>query len=287
MTPALSIRNVSKTYGNVRAVDAVSLTINPGERVALLGASGSGKSTLIRLASGLLTADQEPGDISVFGGLVQANGRLASDVRHVRRRIGLIFQKFNLVNRLSVKTNVLLGALGRNSSLRGVLGMFKASDRAAADAALAEVGIANHAAKRAEHLSGGQQQRAAIARALVQQARIIIADEPIASLDPKSAKRVMDLLAELNRKKGLTLLVSLHQVDYARAYFDRVVAMRDGSVVFDGPAARLTPEFLTELYGASADELILPDQTGPKADIEAGILDVQRTHAAETLARAS
>ena len=287
MTPALSVRNVSKTYGTVRAVAAVSLTINPGERVALIGASGSGKSTLIRLASGLLTADREPGDVRVFGEMVQANGKLAPDVRHVRRRIGLIFQRFNLVNRLSVKTNVLLGALGRNSALRGVLGMFKASDRAAADAALADVGNAAHAAKRAEQLSGGQQQRAAIARALVQQAQIIIADEPIASLDPKSAKRVMDLLAALNRDKGITLLVSLHQVDYARAYFERVVAMRDGVVVFDGPAAKLTPEFLTELYGASAEELILPDQTGPAVELDAATLPVERTRAAEMLARVS
>jgi phosphonate transport system ATP-binding protein len=287
MTAALTVRNLSKTYGSVCAVNAVSLTINPGERVALIGASGSGKSTLIRLVSGLLTADREPGDVHVFGDLVQANGRLAPDVRHTRRRIGLIFQKFNLVNRLSVTTNVLLGALGRNSSLRGVFGMFKAEDRKAATAALNEVGIGEHASKRAENLSGGQQQRAAIARALVQQAQIVIADEPIASLDPKSAKRVMDLLAELNRKKGITLLVSLHQVDYARAYFDRVIAMRAGVVVFDGPAARLTPEFLTELYGASAEELILPGQISPAADLEGGNLDVQRTRAAETLARVS
>jgi phosphonate transport system ATP-binding protein len=286
-SPALSVLNLSKSYGAVTAVNAVSISIAAGERVALIGASGSGKSTLIRMASGLLEADRDVGEVRIFGELVQANGRLASDVRMVRRRVGLIFQKFNLVNRLSVTTNVLIGSLGRHSSLRGLLGLFSKEDRHNARIALAEVGISEHAKKRAEQLSGGQQQRAAIARALVQQAEIIVADEPIASLDPKSAKRVMDLLAELNRKKGITLLVSLHQVDYARAYFDRVIAMRQGTVVFDGPADRLTPSFLTELYGASAEELILPGQSGPGTDFEGGILDVQRIRAAEDIARAS
>ncbi|MGQ4275398.1 phosphonate ABC transporter ATP-binding protein [Terrihabitans sp. B22-R8] len=287
MSAAISLRNISKSYGAVTAVDGVTLSIAPGERVALIGASGSGKSTLIRIASGLLTADREPGDVHVMGQLVQANGKLAPNVRAVRRHIGLIFQKFNLVNRLTVETNVLVGALGRNSALRGLLGLFSREDRENAHAALAEVGVADHRRKRAEQLSGGQQQRVAIARALVQQAGIIVADEPIASLDPKSAKRVMDILAGLNRKKGITLLVSLHQVDYARAYFDRVVAMRAGRVVFDGPAAKLTPEFLTELYGASAEELILPGQIGPTEDLEGGNLDVQRTRTAEVIARAS
>jgi len=121
----------------------------------------------------------------------------------------------------------------------------------------------------------------------VQRARIMIADEPIASLDPKSAKKVMDLLSNLNRRQGITLLVSLHQIDYARAYFDRVVAMRAGEIVFDGPAAKLTPAFLTQLYGASADELILPGQTGPGSDSEGGNLDVPRLRAVEELAQAS
>jgi phosphonate transport system ATP-binding protein len=140
---------------------------------------------------------------------------------------------------------------------------------------MARVGIAEHALKRGCDLSGGQQQRAAIARALMQGAEFIVADEPIASLDPKSAKKVMDILADLNRTQDITLLVSLHQVDYARAYFDRVVAMRGGEIVFDGPASKLTPDFLTELYGASAEELILPGQTAPAEPH----LDVKRIHA--------
>lgn len=258
MSYALSIDGITKAYGTVRAVSEINLRIAPGERVALIGASGSGKSTLIRLSSGLLTADD--GEVKIFGDAIQRGGRLTKNARRIRRRIGLIFQKFNLVNRLSVTANVLVGALGRVSPLRGTLGLYCRDDRAAAYAALEQVGIEKHAHKRAETLSGGQQQRCAIARALVQRAKIVIADEPIASLDPKSAKRVMDLLSELNRTQGITLLVSLHQVDYARAYFDRVVAMRAGEIVFDGPAGKLTPAFLTELYGASAEELILPGQ---------------------------
>jgi phosphonate transport system ATP-binding protein len=280
MSYALAIDNITKSYGAVRAVSSLNLRIAPGERVALIGASGSGKSTLIRLTSGLLTGDS--GEVRVFGEAIQRGGKLTKDARKIRRRVGLIFQKFNLVNRLSVTTNVLVGALGRVSPLRGTLGIYSRADRDAALAALTQVGIEHHAHKRAEALSGGQQQRAAIARALVQRAKVIIADEPIASLDPKSAKRVMDILADLNKTQGITLLVSLHQVDYARAYFDRVVAMRGGEIVFDGPSGKLTPEFLTELYGASAEELILPGQVGPAETHQT----MTRNDAAAELARA-
>jgi len=263
MAAALQIDRASKTYGAMRAVDNVSLSIREGERVALIGASGSGKSTLIRIASGLALADaQGPGTgaVHAFGKKVQEAGRLASEVRVARRNIGLVFQQFALSGRLSVMTNVLVGALGRMSALRGTLGLFNADERRTAYAALAEVGIAQHAAKRARELSGGQQQRVAIARALVQGARLVLADEPIASLDPKSAKRVMDTLVTMSRDHGIALMVSLHQVDYATAYFDRVIAMNAGRVVFDGPASQINPAFLTELYGASAEELILPSQ---------------------------
>ncbi|MFK8252524.1 phosphonate ABC transporter ATP-binding protein [Ancylobacter terrae] len=260
MAAALEIDRVSKTYGSMRAVDAVSLRIAPGERVALIGASGSGKSTLIRIAAGLALADRGSGAVRSFGTRVQEGGRLSGEVRRARRQIGLVFQQFALVGRLSVLTNVLVGALGRIGGFRGTLGLFNADERRTAYAALAEVGIAAHAAKRARELSGGQQQRVAIARALVQGAKLVLADEPIASLDPKSAKRVMDTLVTLSRDHGIALVVSLHQVDYATAYFDRVVAMNAGRVVFDGPASRITGAFLTELYGASAEELILPSQ---------------------------
>ncbi|MBS7542078.1 phosphonate ABC transporter ATP-binding protein [Ancylobacter oerskovii] len=260
MAAALEIDRVSKTWGSMRAVDNVSLRIEPGERVALIGASGSGKSTLIRIASGLALADAASGGVRSFGVGVQDKGRLSSEVRRARRQIGLVFQQFALVGRLSVMTNVLVGALGRMGRLRGTFGLFNDDEKRTALAALAEVGIAQHAAKKARELSGGQQQRVAIARALVQGARLVLADEPIASLDPKSAKRVMDTLVTMSRDHGIALVVSLHQVDYATAYFDRVIAMNAGRVVFDGPSSRITAAFLTELYGASAEELILPSQ---------------------------
>ncbi|CAA0087829.1 Phosphate-import ATP-binding protein PhnC [Starkeya nomas] len=272
MAAALQLDRVSKTYGAMCAVDDVSLTIREGERVALIGASGSGKSTLIRLASGLILADSQgrgTGAVHAFGVKVQEAGRLSAEVRSARRNIGLVFQQFALAGRLSVMTNVMVGALGRMNALRGTLGLFNSDERRTAYAALAEVGIAQHAAKRARELSGGQQQRVAIARALVQGARLVLADEPIASLDPKSAKRVMDTLVTMSRDHGIALVVSLHQVDYATTYFDRVIAMNAGRVVFDGPASRINAGFLTELYGASAEELILPSQfavTPPPAE---------------------
>ena len=285
MAAALQLDRVSKTYGagagtQLRAVDNVTLTIQDGERVALIGASGSGKSTLIRIASGLVLADKgAPGTgvVRSFGVSVQQGGRLASDVRRARRHIGLVFQQFALSGRLTVLTNVLVGALGRMSALRGTLGLFNTDERRTAYAALAEVGIQAHAAKRARELSGGQQQRVAIARALVQGAKLVLADEPIASLDPKSAKRVMDTLVTMSRDHGIALVVSLHQVDYATAYFDRVIAMDAGRVVFDGPASQINAAFLTELYGASAEELILPSQFAVGASVPA------ETHVTQTV----
>ena len=284
MAAALQLDRVTKTYGAMRAVDNVSLTIREGERVALIGASGSGKSTLIRLASGLILADAQgrgTGAVQACGLRVQEGGKLAAEARAARRNIGLVFQQFALAGRLSVMTNVLVGTLGRMNALRGTFGLFNSDERRTAYAALAEVGIAQHAAKRARELSGGQQQRVAIARALVQGARLVLADEPIASLDPKSAKRVMDTLVTMSRDHGIALVISLHQVDYATAYFDRVIAMNAGRVVFDGPAAQINAAFLTELYGASAEELILPSQFAVAAPPETRT--PAETHSSQTV----
>jgi phosphonate transport system ATP-binding protein len=168
----------------------------------------------------------------------------------------MIFQQFNLISRLSVLTNVCLGLLGRISEWRGSLSMFTHREKMAAMEALERVGMARFAAQRASTLSGGQQQRVAIARTLVQGARLILADEPIASLDPASSKRVMQALGEINRS-GIAVIVSLHQVSYATRYCPRTLAMRDGEVVYDGESLALTPEFLTELYGEDSEELIL------------------------------
>lgn len=260
---AVEVQGLRKTFGARAALDHVSLAVRPGEMVALLGASGSGKSTLLRHLAGLVRADAGGGEVRVQGRVVQHNGRLARDVRQTRTRISTIFQQFNLVERLPVMTNVLAGALHRMPTWRWLLGRPAPHELSRAYAALCRVGIEACAWQRASTLSGGQQQRAAISRALVQGADLILADEPIASLDPQASRRVMQLLAELNRELGVTVLVSLHQVDYAFAFCPRTVALNAGRVVFDGPTAELTAERLQALYGTQLDELIgrPPDST--------------------------
>ncbi|ODN70618.1 phosphonate ABC transporter ATP-binding protein [Methylobrevis pamukkalensis] len=253
---AISVSNLSKRYGKIRALDDVSLELEHGEMVALIGASGSGKSTLIRHIAGLEAGDGQAGKISVLGEVTQSGGRLN---RNRRGAVSVIFQQFNLVDRLSVLTNVLIGNLGRVPRWRGTIGYFHRCERNKAQAALTRVGIPQVAAQRSSTLSGGQQQRAAIARTLVQEARILIADEPISALDPSSARRVMDVLADINTQDNITVLVSLHQVEYARRYCKRTIAMRDGRIVYDGPSTALSNAFLAELYGDASEELVLPD----------------------------
>jgi phosphonate transport system ATP-binding protein len=266
---AVEVRGLSKTFNSGRrALDDVNLRIAPGEMVALIGASGSGKSTLLRHLAGLVAGDRDSNvcHVMVGGRDVQAEGRLSADVRRIRGNVGFVFQQFNLVNRLSVITNVLIGTLSRLPLWRTLTFRFPEEERRLAIAALQRVGIADWAFQRAANLSGGQQQRAAIARAMVQRAQLVLADEPIASLDPEAARRVMESLAELNRADGVTVLVSLHQVQFAMRYCPRTVALRDGKVVFDGPSAALTPEKLGELYGAEAEELLLGEAITPAHD---------------------
>ncbi|WP_299016454.1 phosphonate ABC transporter ATP-binding protein [uncultured Caulobacter sp.] len=253
--PVLSIRAASKTFGSRRALDAVSLDVNRGEMIALIGPSGSGKSTLLRSIDGLQTIDEGDGLISAFGGPVQARGKVSNEVRKARIRIGFVAQQFNLVGRLSLFSNVALGSLGRIPLMRGLLGWWPKETREAAMAALARVGVADYAAQRANTLSGGQQQRGAIARALVQKAKIILADEPVASLDPVSARKVMEILRDLNQTDGLTVVVTLHQVDYALRYCDRVVALKAGKKVYDGPASGLNREKLIDIYGPEFEDV--------------------------------
>ena len=258
IAPAIQVRSLSKRFGDHLALDGVDLTVKPGEMVALIGASGSGKSTLLRHVAGFVAADAGSGPLMLLGRSIQENGRLASDVREQRRRIGFVFQQFNLVNRLSVLTNVLTGQLPAMPAWRALTGRFTDEQRRAALEALDSVGIVERALQRASTLSGGQQQRAALARALVQGAEILLADEPVASLDPESSRRVMELLAGLNRERGMTVLVSLHQVELAMRYCPRTVALRGGRIVHDGPSAELTVAQLRELYGSEADELFAP-----------------------------
>jgi phosphonate transport system ATP-binding protein len=251
----LSLRLVSKTFGPRRALDGVSLDVSRGEMIALIGPSGSGKSTLLRAVSGLVAIDPGEGRIEAFGKAVQAKGRVADSVREARIRIGFIFQQFNLVGRLTLFTNAALGSLGRIGFWRGLLGRWPKETQAQVMAALARVGVAEQAGQRANTLSGGQQQRGAIARALVQKAKIILADEPVASLDPVSARKVMQILRGLNREDGLTVMVTLHQVDYALRYCDRVLALQDGRIAYDGPASGLDRARLIAIYGPEFDDV--------------------------------
>jgi len=251
----LTIDKAAKTFGQRRALDGVSLSVRKGEMIALIGPSGSGKSTLLRSISALQTIDSGEGRITAFDGPVQENGRVASGVRKTRTRIGMIFQQFNLVGRLTLFTNVALGSLGRIPSLQGFLGLWPAETKQAVMAALHRFGLAEYAGQRANTLSGGQQQRAAIARALVQKAKIILADEPVASLDPVSARRVMEILCDLNRTDGLTVIVTLHQVDYALRYCRRVVALKAGRIVYDGPPSGLDKPRLIDIYGPEFEDV--------------------------------
>jgi len=253
MGTAIEIRNLSKTFSCCKALQDVSLDIDSGEMVALIGASGSGKSTLLRHIAGFVAADA--GKIVVLDQLIQQDGRIAGNIRNLRANIGFVFQQFNLVGRLPVITNVLTGLLHRTSLWRSLLMRFSMTERQQALEALVAVGIEQSAWQRAATLSGGQQQRAALARCMVQRAKVILADEPIASLDPESSRNVMELLAAMNQQRGCTVVVSLHQVEFALKYCRRTVALHRGCVVYDGPSAALTPQLLGELYGADAEDL--------------------------------
>lgn len=255
---ALRIQKLNKHFVNGKhALRDINLHIGDREMVALIGASGSGKSTLLRMVAGLLEADATSGSLIEVNGLcVQRDGRIASDVRSIRSQVGFVFQQFNLVDRLPVLVNVLVGRLHDMPWWRGVLGFFNANERSSALEALERVGILDCHTQRASTLSGGQQQRAAIARTLVQGARLVLADEPIASLDPESSRKVMEILSTIQREDGRTVVVSLHQVDMAIRYCPRIIALNKGQVVYDGPSAKLTPELLRQLYGMQADEFL-------------------------------
>lgn len=253
---AISIRSLNKTFSGDHALKDINLEVAAGEMVALIGASGSGKSTLLRQIAGLSKGDEGNSSIGVNGRCVQSRGQLASDVRNIRAGIGFVFQQFNLVDRLPVITNVLAGMLHKIPTWRSTFKHFTKTEIRIGLEALERVGMAQRAMQRASTLSGGQQQRAAIARTLVQKAAVILADEPIASLDPESSRKVMDILARINSEDGITVVVSLHQVDVAIKYCPRTVALNCGRVVYDGPSTALTPALLRDLYGTEADELL-------------------------------
>jgi phosphonate transport system ATP-binding protein len=245
----IEFRQVRKQFGAKVALDDIAFSIARPQMIGIIGKSGAGKSTLLRVMNRLTPATS--GAIVVEGHDVLS---LAGSARRAwQRNCGMIFQQFNLVPRLDVLTNVMLGRLNAMATLPSLLKMFGRADRARAILALERLGIADTALQRAETLSGGQQQRVAIARALVQEPKVLLADEPIASLDPLNAKIVMDNLRAFHDRDGLTVIANLHTLDTARAYCDRIIGMRDGRIVFDGAAGRLTTDMAREIYGAGKD----------------------------------
>ncbi|MEK5160883.1 phosphonate ABC transporter ATP-binding protein [Paenibacillus sp. FSL R5-0527] len=242
----IELRNISKIYPNgTRGLDQINLSIEKGEFVAVVGLSGAGKSTLLRSINRL--HDISEGDILIGGkSITNAAGK---ELRTIRRDIGMIFQSFNLVKRSTVLRNVLAGRVGYHSTLRTLLGLFPKEDIELAFGALDRVNIVEKAYARADELSGGQQQRVAIARVLAQEAKIVLADEPVASLDPLTTKQVMDDLKRINLELGITTIVNLHFIDLARQYATRIIGLRAGRVVFDGPVSEATDERFAEIYG--------------------------------------
>jgi phosphonate transport system ATP-binding protein len=246
----LKVDRLAKHYAAVKAVDDVSLEIPEGQMVGIIGRSGAGKSTLLRLINRLI----EP-----TGGKLSFEGRdvtalKGAELRRWRSRCAMIFQQFNLVNRLDVITNVLIGRVGPRPTLSTLLKAFTPAERAMAIHALHRLDMDAQALQRAETLSGGQQQRVAIARALMQEPEIVLADEPIASLDPRNAEKVMDALKTINREDGITVIVNLHHLDTAREYCDRIIGMAAGRVVFDGAPGDLSASLASDIYGHESEE---------------------------------
>jgi phosphonate transport system ATP-binding protein len=242
----IRIRRLSKEYpGGTRALDDVSLDIVDGEFVALIGPSGAGKSSLLRCVNGLVPPTS--GEVIVDGHPV--TGAPAEAVRQVRAGVGFVFQQFNLLRRLTVLQNVLVGRLAHASRWRSLIGWFGPVDVARARTVLERIGLDGLAHRRVDTLSGGQQQRVAIARALVQAPRIMLADEPMASLDPALSRTVMELLRRINLEDGITVVTSLHVLGLARDYGRRIIALREGRVVHDGPPESLTGDVASVIFG--------------------------------------
>ena len=247
--PAIRVEDLGMVYpGGVRALEGVNLEVHPGEFLAVLGLSGSGKSTLLRCINRLI--DPTEGRVWILG--EEITGARGARLRQLRRQAAMIFQQFNLVKRHTVLDNVLSGALGRNRLLPSLLLSFPPAERERAIACLARVGLDDRASSRADALSGGQQQRVAIARALMQSPRLILADEPVASLDPALRHSVMRHIEALNRDEGMTVVCSLHDIDLVTRYATRMVALRDGRRVWEGSPEQFDHATFKEIYGEEA-----------------------------------
>lgn len=239
---AIAIKSVSKRFPNgFEALKGIDAVIEPGSFTVVLGPSGAGKSTLLRLMNGLETPTA--GEVSIGGDLVDVR-----NLRQIRTKVAMVFQQFNLVGRLSVVTNVLTGRLAHRSWVGSLFYLFRNEDMGIAQDALSRVSLIDKAWNRADKLSGGQQQRVGIARALAQQPKVILADEPVASLDPVSSEEIMALLREICDRDGLTVVVNLHQVELARRFADRIIGMNSGKVVFDGTPQQMSQAVLRNIY---------------------------------------
>ena len=241
---SLKIINLKKKFKNINAVNGISLEINEGEIVGIIGRSGAGKSTLLRMINRLI----EPSEGSIEFNDINITSLKGKALRKWRSECAMIFQQFNLVERIDVLTNVLIGSLGRNYNFLNLIGIFSKKEKINALKNLDRFDLSEKALQKAGTLSGGQQQRVAIARALMQKPKILLADEPISSLDPKNAQRVMDDMLKINKEDGITIICNLHSLDVAKKYCDRLIGLSDGKVVFDGAPDDLTTEISKELY---------------------------------------
>ena len=241
---SLKITNLKKRFKNINAVNGISLEINEGEIIGIIGRSGAGKSTLLRMINRLV----EPSEGSIEFNDINITSLKGKALRKWRSECAMIFQQFNLVERIDVLTNVLIGSLGRNYNFLNLIGVFSKKEKINALKNLDRFDLSEKALQKAGTLSGGQQQRVAIARALMQKPKILLADEPISSLDPKNAQRVMDDMLKINKEDGITIICNLHSLDVAKKYCDRLIGLSDGKVVFDGVPDDLTTEISKELY---------------------------------------
>ena len=263
MESILKFDNVSKHYPNgVHALKDVSFEVREGEFVSVIGPSGSGKSTLLRAINRL---------IPISGGTVWLDGQAVSalrgkGLRQLRRKVGMIFQNYNLVYSLSVLQNVLHGRLGYMSGVKGVFGLYSEEDKQEGLDLLEELGLADFAYNRASDLSGGQKQRVGIARAIIQGPKLLLCDEPIASLDPSSAKTIMDLLRDMTRKRNIACIVNLHQLDVALKYSTRIIGLSKGEIVFDGRPEELDDCTIERIYGTSRENLMIGGEQSDQTD---------------------
>ena len=250
----LQIKNLSKRYGKDKQVlSHINMEVNEGEFVSIIGPSGAGKSTFLRCINRMI--DTSEGEI--YFDDVNVMSLSKKDLRKHRTKIGMIFQHYNLVSRLTVIENVLHGRFGYKSTFQGVFGRFTEDEKVQAFNLLKKLGMEEHAYKRCDQLSGGQKQRVGIARALIQSPKLLLCDEPIASLDPNASKVIMDHLQRISKELNITCIVNLHQVDVAKRYSDRIIGLNSGQVVYDGTSKKLSSEYIHSIYGSEAGDLIM------------------------------